>query len=467
MITKREKKLSQVMITVQVVITLLIFLATEYLYPERIFSIQFKVFLLLQIAIVWSFLLYKFRLGIIFRAKSFFSRFRGYLVTIIFGGSLLLFEIESLTLARHSHYSIKYVVTFAILNLITLIIFKLAFYYSMRFIRRTGHNSRHLIIIADTTSIPFIDYFIQAKDWGYHIDAIISSDKKFKSRYKDINVINETVNLKEYITKKPIEDIFYCLPIDDKTYDLEQLLHESDEIGVSLHIMQREYLQNLISNSAAIKGFDHSFITHSKTPRNYIGIKIKDVFDIMFSVSVLITFAPFLAIIALLIKLEDGGPVLFQQERIGLNGRRFIFYKFRSMVTNAEELLFELQGRNEADGPVFKIENDPRITKIGRFLRKTSLDELPQFYNVIKGEMSVVGPRPPLLREVQQYERLQLRRLSMRPGITCSWQVWGRHEVTFKEWMQMDLDYIDKWSPLLDLKIIIATVGVVIGAKGH
>jgi len=130
------------------------------------------------------------------------------------------------------------------------------------------------------------------------------------------------------------------------------------------------------------------------------------------------------------------------------------------MITQLKEL-------NESDGPTFKIEKDPRVTKIGRFIRKTSIDELPQFLNVIKGEMSVVGPRPPLLREVKQYERSQLRRLSMKPGITCKWQVWGRNKVSFKEWMSMDLDYIDHWSLLVDLKIIIATVGVVFKANGR
>lgn len=455
------------MIVVQVVITLLQFLATEYFYPDRILSINLKIFLLTQILIVWSFFLNKFRLGIIFRVKSFLSRFRGYLVTIVFGSSLLLLEIEFLTMMSHTLYSIKYIVTFAILNLITLLFFKLAFYYFMRFIRKSGYNTRQLVIIADATSIPFIDYFIQAKDWGYYIVAIISPDAEFKSKYNNIKIISNDVNIKDFISSHHVEDIFYCLPIEDKRYNLEQLIQESIEIGVNIHIMQSEYLKKLIQNTSPINGFDNSFVTQSKNTRNYIGIKIKDVMDVLFSIAVLITLAPFLAILALLIKLEDGGPVLFKQERIGLNGRRFIFHKFRSMVTNAEELKFELEGRNEADGPVFKIENDPRITRIGRFLRMTSLDELPQFYNVIKGEMSVVGPRPPLMKEVQQYERLQLRRLSMKPGITCNWQVWGRHEVSFKEWMQMDLDYIDNWSPLLDLKIIIATVGVVIKAKGQ
>lgn len=196
-------------------------------------------------------------------------------------------------------------------------------------------------------------------------------------------------------------------------------------------------------------------------------LKVKDMFDLVFSSFVVIVLFPLFAIIALLIKVNDGGPVFFKQERIGLNGRRFICYKFRSMVVDAEALLDSLQDKNESDGPTFKIEKDPRITKIGRILRKTSLDELPQFLNVIKGEMSVVGPRPPLLKEVKLYERCQLRRLSMKPGITCIWQVKGRNKVSFEEWMQMDLEYIDKWSLWEDTKLILGTVGVIFKMSGR
>jgi exopolysaccharide biosynthesis polyprenyl glycosylphosphotransferase len=446
---------------------MLLFLATRFFFPYEEYGVKLTGVFLFQIAIVWSIFLYKFRLGIIFRAKSFLSRFRGYLVTIIFGCSLLLLEIEFIPLFKQISYTSDYLLAFAILNLATLVIFKLVFYNLMRFIRSKGHNTRNLIIIADTESLPFIDYFIHSKDWGYHIIGIVSPNKDFKYENNEIKIIDNINNLKQFITKNPIDDIFYCLPIEDKSFNLEQLINESDEIGVNLHIMQREYLQNMIFHSKKSKGFENSFITYSKFPRHYIGLKIKDFIDIIFSIIVLLVLAPFLVFIALMIKLEDGGPVLFQQERIGLNGRRFRFYKFRSMVPNAEALKELLEDKNEADGPVFKIENDPRITKIGRFLRKTSLDELPQFYNVIKGDMSVVGPRPPLLKEVQQYERPQLRRLSLKPGITCIWQVWGRHDVTFEKWMQMDLDYIDNWSLYLDLKIAIATVGVVFKANGH
>jgi lipopolysaccharide/colanic/teichoic acid biosynthesis glycosyltransferase len=158
--------------------------------------------------------------------------------------------------------------------------------------------------------------------------------------------------------------------------------------------------------------------------------------------------------------------VFFKQERCGLNGRLFTMYKLRSMVDNAEQTRFELEALNEMDGPVFKSSRDPRRTAVGRFLRKFSIDELPQFYNVLRGDMSLVGPRPPLPQEVARYERWQRRRLSMKPGITCLWQISGRNEISFQDWMKLDLTYIDNWSLLLDLKILLKTVPVVLLGRG-
>ena len=465
MITKRETNLSQLMILLQIALTIVVFVSIELFFPQRVFNLKEKTGILIQIVLIWGFLFQKFRLGIVFRATSFASLIRGYLVTIFLGSLLMYLEIELLPFMRDIRYSMLYLTIFAILDLLTLILFKVAFYYAMKFLRRHGYNSHKVIIIADKSAIPFIDSFISAKDWGYRVVAIISPDKELKSKHKITLTISDQNKLSEFITKHPVDDIFYCLAIDDKRYNPDKLVMDADEIGVTVHIMQKDYLKSLAENDK--HSFDNSFVTHTRVEHNYIFLKIKDAIDIIFSVLVLFFLFPLLALIALLIKLEDGGPILFKQQRIGLNGRRFICYKFRSMVVNAEDLISELMHKNESDGPTFKIENDPRITRIGRILRKTSLDELPQFYNVIKSEMSVVGPRPPLLREVQQYERAQLRRLSMKPGITCIWQVKGRNEVSFEEWMRMDLEYIDRWSLWLDFKIIVSTIGVIIKANGR
>jgi exopolysaccharide biosynthesis polyprenyl glycosylphosphotransferase len=193
---------------------------------------------------------------------------------------------------------------------------------------------------------------------------------------------------------------------------------------------------------------------------------IKRIMDIFVASLALLLFSPLMLLVAVLQKLTSKGPVFFKQTRIGLNGRRFTLYKFRSMVIDAEERKQELIEKNEMDGPVFKIRRDPRITRLGYILRKTSIDELPQFFNVIMGTMSVVGPRPPLVSEVEDYKVWQRRRLSLKPGITCIWQVSGRNKIGFDQWMKMDLEYIDNWSLWLDIKILFKTLFVVMVGYG-
>lgn len=192
----------------------------------------------------------------------------------------------------------------------------------------------------------------------------------------------------------------------------------------------------------------------------------KRIIDLVLSCIGIFLLVPFFVLIACLIKLEDKkGPVIFKQVRVGENGKEFYMYKFRSMITNAEELKLFLISQNEASGPVFKIKQDPRVTKFGRFIRKTSLDELPQLINVLKGEMSLVGPRPPLPEEVEKYTGYERQRLSVIPGLTCYWQINGRSNVSFEQWIEMDLKYIKERNFFLDIKLILKTMIVLIGSK--
>lgn len=188
--------------------------------------------------------------------------------------------------------------------------------------------------------------------------------------------------------------------------------------------------------------------------------------DIVASLIGIIVFFPIMIVIAILIKLEDReGKIIFIQERQGQYPRTFKMYKFRSMYSDAEDRLQELQELNEQTGPVFKIQHDPRITRVGKFIRKTSLDELPQLFNVLKGDMSLVGPRPAILREVAEYNEYQMQRLVVKPGITCIWQVSGRNNIGFEEWVELDLEYIRKQSFLLDLILIFKTIPALLGDK--
>jgi lipopolysaccharide/colanic/teichoic acid biosynthesis glycosyltransferase len=195
-------------------------------------------------------------------------------------------------------------------------------------------------------------------------------------------------------------------------------------------------------------------------------LDLKHIADRAIAAAALALLALPLALVAALIKLDSRGPVFFRQERVGARGRLFRMLKLRSMVTGAESLRAAIEARNEQSGPVFKMRNDPRVTRMGRILRKYSVDELPQLVNVARGEMSLVGPRPPLSSEVEKYEPWQLRRLSVRPGLTCIWQVAGRNQIEFAEWMLLDLRYIDTWSLRQDLRLLLQTVPAVVGGRG-
>ena len=197
--------------------------------------------------------------------------------------------------------------------------------------------------------------------------------------------------------------------------------------------------------------------------KELIYLVVKRVIDITVSILGLIILSPLLLLVAILIKFESKGPIIFTQKRVGFKGNEFNMLKFRSMVVNAEELKDKLKNKNEMSGPMFKMKNDPRVTKIGRFIRKTSIDELPQLINVLKGEMSLVGPRPSLPSEVKQFKPWMLKRLEVKPGLTCYWQIMGRNNIDFEEWMKLDIKYVEKRSVLLDIKLIYKTFFVLFG----
>ena len=221
---------------------------------------------------------------------------------------------------------------------------------------------------------------------------------------------------------------------------------------------------NEIANELVLERDLHKEIVVQKERRGYEFAK--RVFDVVSSLLARIVFSPLMGITALAIKLEDGGSPIFAQTRVGKDGKFFRMYKFRSMCEDAEKKLKELQDRNEADGLAFKMSNDPRVTRVGAFIRKTSIDELPQLFNIFKGNMSVVGPRPPLGYEVMQYDDYQMQRLSVKPGLTCYWQCSGRSDVSFDEWMELDIKYIRERSFFKDIEIIFRTIPAVLFHKG-
>jgi exopolysaccharide biosynthesis polyprenyl glycosylphosphotransferase len=249
-------------------------------------------------------------------------------------------------------------------------------------------------------------------------------------------------------------------------HDIAGIISLLEEQGTVVRLAMNFLPRSISRLSFDQLGEDFPLLTFSTTPANEVLLAVRRVADVVLSLALLLLLSPVLLAIALGIKLASPGPVLFRQTRCGLHGRRFTFLKFRTMRTDAERLKPLLEPFNEMDGPAFKMTNDPRVFPFGGFLRRTSLDELPQLWNILRGDMSFVGPRPSVVEEVAQYEPWQRRRLSMKPGLTCLWQISGRNELTFDEWMRLDLEYIDNWSLWLDLKIAVKTIPAVLLGRG-
>ncbi len=247
--------------------------------------------------------------------------------------------------------------------------------------------------------------------------------------------------------------------------DLEEIFLLCDEEGVRTRVAV-DFFPHVNSTVSLDRFGTIPLLTFSAAPYDEIRLLVKRSTDVVIAAAGLLVLAPLMALTALVIRLTSPGPAIFRQVRCGLNGRRFVFYKFRSMVENAEDLKPSLAHLNARDEVVFKIPRDPRLTAVGRYLRKFSIDEWPQLWNVLRGDMSLVGPRPAVPSEVDQYQRWQRRRLRMRPGLTCLWAICGRDQVDFETWMKMDMQYIDNWSLALDWKILLRTIPRVLTGHG-
>lgn len=280
-----------------------------------------------------------------------------------------------------------------------------------------------------------------------------------------IRILGDVDQLQSVLRDNVIDRVIVSLPLQSCHSEIVHIICTCEEAGIPVQLMP-DIFGARIARSKTSRLENVPLIDFYTGPCRDWKLKVKYALDFLLTGALLLSIAPIMAVIALLIKLTSEGPVLFKQVRVGYNGRRFTFYKFRTMFRNAEELRSSLAARNEVTGPVFKIKDDPRITRIGRFLRRYSLDELPQLLNVIRGDMSLVGPRPPIPEEVDQYDWRERRRLSVRPGITCIWQVSGRSDLPFDEWVKLDLSYIDHWSFGLDLKLLLKTLPAVLKGTG-
>jgi exopolysaccharide biosynthesis polyprenyl glycosylphosphotransferase len=276
--------------------------------------------------------------------------------------------------------------------------------------------------------------------------------------------VRELGELHAMLEQHVVDEIIFAVSKQDLE-QMEEIFLSCEQEGVKVRVLVN-FFPHVTSDISLEKLQNLPLLTFSTTPENEYLLFVKRVWDVVLASAALLVTGPFMLLTAAAIKLTSAGPVIYSQLRCGLSGRRFRLYKFRSMYKDADRRRAEVAYLNEMDGPVFKAAHDPRITPVGRFLRKFSLDEWPQLINILKGDMSFVGPRPPLPEEVARYERWQRRRLRMKPGITCLWALEGRNKLDFRSWMRLDLHYIDHWSLLLDLKILLRTIPHVLSGKG-
>lgn len=362
-----------------------------------------------------------------------------------------------------------FVLVFWAATSVTEVLSRLALRYFLHRVREHGRNLRNMVVVGtNNRALEFAQKIESKPDLGYRImgfvdEPWIGTGAFSATGYK---LVADFESLPDFLREHVVDEVVMALPIRSFHAHGSQIAALCEEQGITLRFLSNIF--NLKMARSQAEEFEGDYlITHTTASVEGWSGLVKRVIDFSVSLTLIVLLSPLFLLVAILIKLTSLGPVFFVQKRLGLNKRRFSIYKFRTMVPDAEQKMRELENLNEVRGPVFKIKNDPRITPVGRFLRKTSIDELPQLFNVLKGEMSLVGPRPLPVRDYEGFDQdWQRRRFSVIPGITCLWQVNGRSSISFERWMELDMQYIDQWSLWLDLKILARTIPAVLKGSG-
>jgi exopolysaccharide biosynthesis polyprenyl glycosylphosphotransferase len=332
--------------------------------------------------------------------------------------------------------------------------------------RDHGRNVRYLLVVgANARAKAFADLIEGHAELGLVVIGHLKADRSDGGVRLDRPLLGMLSDLEQVLHSQIVDEVAICLPFSDEEL-IEQAVYVCEQEGKVIRIPVAPIERVL--TAARLESIDGIGVySLANGPDKVVSLALKRLVDVVGASVLLVVFSPLALLIALAIRIDSGGPVFFRQERVGLHGRPFFVVKFRSMCMDAEDQLKDLLPENEIRGHAFKLAKDPRITRVGRVLRRTSLDELPQLLNVLRGPMSLVGPRPPLPAEVAQYDVWHRRRLSMKPGITGLWQVGARRDPEFDRWVEQDLEYIDTWSLWLDFKIIARTVPAVLGGTGR
>jgi len=360
----------------------------------------------------------------------------------------------------------SWIALYAVLSGLFLVTEKLTLRVVARLIRQKGLNYRTVILVGTGPTAGVVaDSIVERRWWGYRLVGALSvpGERAFPDS-RAAPVLGTIGDLDRIFAEQIVDDVIFAVPSRDIVCFEELVLGLQDRgvlVRYALDLLPHAHVHVTLEEIDGVP-----LVALATSPSGPFQMAVKRAMDLALSALLLVVAMPVIFGVAVAIKLTEGGAVLFRQRRCGMNGRTFTLYKFRTMVENAEARRLEVAHLNRMGGPVFKAPNDPRVTRLGRFLRRFSLDELPQLWNVLRGDMSLVGPRPPIPEEVARYQRWQRRRLAMKPGITCLWQVSGRNELDFDRWMALDLHYIDNWSPWLDLKILARTLPVVLSGRG-
>ena len=386
-------------------------------------------------------------------------------------GSMLLLAVA--VIFHRAHISRDVVLYFATLAFCFTCMGRVMIRAMASWLRRHNRNLRRLLLVgSNRRCLAFAQRVKANPQLGYRVAGYIDDEFSVGGGYVsndiDLPYLGGLQDFDEVINNAEIDEVVIALPIRSFYEPMRCIIESCECQGIQVHLLS-DFFQLHIARARSSEFDGIPLLTLSSNTLSFWPAYMKRAFDAVVSTALILLLSPVFLFVILALKLfSPEGPIFFVQRRVGYNRRQFNIYKFRTMVPNAEGLQKELETLNEAHGPVFKIKDDPRITPVGRILRKTSLDELPQLFNVLRGDMSLVGPRPLPLRDVERFEENYLkRRFSVKPGITCLWQVNGRSDVTsFDEWIEQDLAYIDHWSFLLDLKILAKTIPVVLKGTG-
>ncbi len=387
------------------------------------------------------------------------------LTQLFFGNLAGVIVLSAVAFAMAAPVSPLFPIVFGVAQFVALATSRSVMLGTLRYLRRTGHNYRNLLIVGcGPRAAQAMETLQKHPEWGMRIAGFVDDGSSNVKICVPEDLISKFVDVPKILRDEMIDEVLVACP-RSMLASISPIVQECAAIGVPITLLSDLFGDHL--PPPRVSRFDSmAALTFAPVHHSDVALAVKRGVDVAGSALGLLIASPVLLAAAGAIRLSSPGKILFYQTRLGKNGRPFRVLKLRTMCVNAESMKEALWDLNEMDGPVFKIEHDPRVTWVGTFLRKWSLDELPQLWNVLRGDMSLVGPRPPTPDEVARYHRNDRRRLSMRPGITCIWQVSGRNEIGFNDWMKLDLLYIDTWSLGGDVRILFRTIPAVLFRRG-